>query len=243
MTMLSRVVLIAAIMISPLTVSAVDEFSVKNQIEGLAAYYTLAGDYYDDSGNNNHGDIRSGTAASYAVDHLGNADGAYYFDGSGNSLSFGSGISLRIARTISISFWVKPQSLTDGNIMGRFLNTTHSSGWGFWYQEKKFYFSVGSEVAEQICVSDAGYDIDAYYHVVGVYDKQKGYLALYINGKPVFEKQNYKDGTIESKGGTLTFGTFPTQTAAYFKGCLEDVRIYNAVLKPETIEALFKATK
>src|SRR6056297_2293755 len=88
--------------------------------ESLVAHYKFSKEYYDNqvegkfydlSGNGNHA-IPSDTF-HFVEDHLGNLDGAMWFDGENDYLNCGNSRNLNIdLSSYTILLWIKPYSKT-----------------------------------------------------------------------------------------------------------------------------------
>jgi len=71
--------------------------------QGLVAYYPFNGNANDESGNGNNG-IDSG--ATLTTDRFGNANKAYWFNGTSNYIEVSDNPILRFSNSFSISLWV-----------------------------------------------------------------------------------------------------------------------------------------
>ncbi len=176
------------------------------------------------------------TGATITTDRNGEVNEAYCFDGVNDYINFGQADHLGLggANPYTMTTWIKPElpetprtmmviSKFDGGV---------SAGW---------YVGVNAEDKGQIyrnVVPWATYGTnpfprDAYVHLAAVYDGSN--LSLYVNG------------TLDA---TTPFGTHPNDRRtdvlvganhnrgnpnAFFKGTIDDIRIYNRVLTDDEI--------
>jgi len=79
---------------------------------------------------------------------------------------------------------------------------------------------------------------DGQWHHVGlVYDLNDFHRRLYVDGALVIEDTSGVAG-LSSDGGLYIGASKDLEAGSFFSGLIDDVRIYNGVLKPEEIEAL-----
>jgi hypothetical protein len=105
---------------------------------------------------------------------------------------------------------------------------------------------------------------DLWFHMVGIYRKETSTIELWANGVKVAESIRYSDGDPDGEGplpqpllGEITlgqdmtkihFGAWPQQIAGtpenwmtYFKGMVDEFRIYNKALTEAEVLALYEA--
>ncbi len=211
---------------------------------GLVAEYLFSGNANDTSGFGNHGTVYG---AVLTTDRFGNTNMAYSFDGKDDYIACGiSDVITNITETISISFWVRPYILNKNYILGRYANDL-SGGWRFDIMGGYFVFGVGapSKIERFLTNSLIPVNPGTYYHVVGIFDKPSGTAKLYVNNQVnIVTTWNdrsltfYKitDPTIVYQ---LFIGTFTARGFNYFKGEIDDVRIYNRVLSDDEVLTLY----
>ena len=183
---------------------------------------------HDRSGNNNQGKIHGAKWIKCGSGH------ALRFDGADDYVNCGRGPSLDIRGAISLEAWVCPEGIPKGEpgILGKqfssFLLTYYSNGSCYWY------------VCEGANNCNAGLFAGSWSHVVGTFDGTT--MNLYLDGERVGVRQS-KYRAIK-KGRNLFIGCVIGDDAAddpaytrtsYFKGLIDEVRIYNRSLSEEEV--------
>jgi hypothetical protein len=193
----------------------------------LMAYYPFDGNAGDASGQGHDGVV---TGATLALDRKGNADSAYYFDGSSYITVAADGNILNAdTNGWTLSCWVKPDAHQSANAVPLI-----SYGYGrnggynvaYWHQYGMFvstfydYSWTGDYVAQ-----DELDDI-IWYMYTTTYDGER--LRAYVNGVLVDEKP----GIYYQITGSypLRFGADSSSASTFFKGYLDDIRIYRKAL-------------
>jgi hypothetical protein len=79
-----------------------------------------------------------------------------------------------------------------------------------------------------------------WHHLAMVWNKATGRYVGYVDGVSVGQS-----GIVTAYGGigTVKVGAQGDGSGAFFKGSIDDVRIYNRILSVEEIEALYRATE
>lgn len=204
----------------------------------------------DYSGNDNVGILQNATWTD-----SGKSGSAMYFDGSGDYVKTISILPEIQAGSVSIAAWIKFDSdyNTNSPPMAVFSDSD-----AFSYNDVDLWFGTNAGGDSGNCtgangklsfrVYDAGgfpvcvkssqslWLANTWYFVAGVYSLNEGKSYGYING-------------VQYGSGTVTRGTTPYSVTAaigstmyiqnYFKGAIDDVRIYNRALSPTEIYNLY----
>jgi len=227
-----------------------DEICGDDDISSFVAYYPFNGDASDETGNGNDGTVYG---ATLTTDRFGNADSAYYFDGSNDWIEVADDDSLDLIE-FTVSAWyrvetgssesrnmilIKGGRSTDGN--GSDLNynlTTIESldTLDTWLIRGGFEESDGTDHA---VLTDYNYDSEIWYFVAITYDSQK--VNLYIDGDfygstPTTAMPN--NNVYPLLIGRSTDPVYPSNKY-WFKGVLDEVRIYNRALSESEILDLY----
>jgi hypothetical protein len=206
-------------------------FSIVNTLErGLMAYYPLSGNAVDSSGNGNDGIVNG---ATLTADRNGQANAAYYFDGNDDiaipTASFFDNMS-----TFSICAWVNPVDMTSGTVISKvtpnrdFVLET-SAG-----DTDKFgaHFAHGATYYKGYSENDVLPGTWTYLICQWTGTNWK----FYINGMFAGESENTGAEPLWT-GTIMAIGSM--QSNIYFRGKIDDIRIYNRVLTEREINELY----
>jgi hypothetical protein len=211
--------------------------------DGLVAWYPFNGNANDASGNGNNGTVNGSTLTT---DRFGNANSAYSFNGTNNSMDVQNSSSLSLPNDLlSISFWLNVLSYpvsgetmliskysgigtTTSGFMTEFSNNyflyryqSTTGGWGFLQIPYSSLPTAGSWF-NVVITTNAGYD------------------KLYINGVLAASNTTKHNSHIGSNTSNLKFGIGPSQNPqSYYNGKIDDIRIYNKELLQVDVNALY----
>lgn len=211
--------------------------------DGLVAHYPFNGNAYDESGNNNHGTIYGATLNNDRTDF---PDSAYSFDGVNDYIKV-NGSQFNFPQTLTLSIWVKPASkqLQYACIIDKCHS--HNSNGG---------------VVKSFCLQQSGSNNNAYIFHSLCGNSSCSYNAKSIN--PIPDKWNHILITAETMGGSIKYylngnfvadykvsyqiatnGSLPliigntNNWNRYYKGVIDDIRIYNRILSFSEIQELY----
>jgi hypothetical protein len=206
---------------------------------GLVAYYPFNGNANDESGNGNNGTVNG---ATLTLDRFGNTNSAYYFNGTSAYIEVPDSNSLDVTGGLTIMAWVKP----DINNVTLPIVNKYRSDFGY-----RAYWLYGWTVGEhgpwfRVCTGGPAENIgDAYVlellpttswtFVSGTYDGSE--VKLYING--TLKNTGTVSGMINTNSLPLRIGADDELQINYFKGSMDDIRIYNGALSASEIQALY----
>ena len=215
--------------------------------KGLNAYWPFDGNANDYSGNNNNGVVIN---AVPTIDRFGNPNRAYAFNGTSSKINVpnSSTIGMSDNQDFTISFWMKSDAnnidaLTiSKNVYGEwsgymFLVNTTNTGYCNISGHNSFYVAAGA--GGDACSNDPIInDINNWYFITGIYNSSLNEAYLYVNGKLQSDIGSKSGST--SNTNQLTFGAYnDVQGGAFYKGKLDGIRIYNRILNPSEINALY----
>lgn len=211
-------------------------------VEGLVAWYPFNGDTEDKSGFGNHG-INYG--ATLTTDRFGNPDNAYYFNGVDNYIQSPFNDSLS---STSLSFWFSYETpITDFPMFFYFGNEENISNW-IYYCSLTNNTSADVGLFNRIVTSTTNiYDIyysttpptNVWHHVCCTFDRTENISKVYFNNSLV--GQISTGGDFQSFD-IVNFGTGKPDNwlvTEWFKGSIDDIRIYNYALEENDIATLF----
>ena len=194
----------------------------------------------DESGNNNDGTASNvnGTGMSWVA---GKRGGAITFDGVDDFVNFASSTSLNITGNLSLAAWVKPNTGTgqDG-IIG---TTAYSSGYGLFLRH-----SSGSDVGFNVTPSATMQSVTTgkitygqWNHVVATYNGTT--LAVYVNGVRTYSGAGTSTSVARAFTGMTIGNSTGISAPGYFRGAIDEVRVYDRVLTAMEVTSLYKALK
>lgn len=126
---------------------------------------------------------------------------------------------------ITISFWVKPED-ADRDGLSVILDNGHTANSDFAIQsadihgENWVWHCNGIDIFLTI-------PLKQWSHIVVSADAKKGVIKAYINGLKVGERQT---DIFEFGSAPLTIGRLAKASDRYFKGCIDEVQIWNRIV-------------
>ncbi len=214
-----------------------NSINFKSKTNGLVGYWN-----FDENENNMTKDLsgngNNGTLINDPKLVFGKIGQGYLFNGKNKSIEITNNEKINLEKTITIEAWVKPLDSTQ-RIMGKY-NADSSGGWYFWFSpERKFIFSTtdGSQYAS--VKSKKSYEIAEWSYIVGEYDNETKILSLFVNGEKAGETILLK-GAIKSNNN-LTIGKFTDGGDGFFKGTIDEVRLYNRILSEKEIQESYSS--
>ena len=190
----------------------------------------------DSSVNNNTGTSQQNTSV---LSTTGKIDSALTFNGSSDYIDCGNGSSLQERSTLTVSAWINGSDYTKPYnmiICGDKKNLDFSWGLRVDNGVAKFFVRAGGyKVATGPSLS-----VGQWYYVVGVWDRNGGAnnLKIYVNGQLQGQSTVNADMDVSTVNVCIGRINFPGINQ-YFKGLIDDVKIFNKVLSEEEIETLY----
>ncbi len=218
--------------------------------DGLIAYYPFNGSAIDETGNGNDAEVYG---ATLTADRFNKPNSSYSFDGDFDYLQVEHNIAFE-TKEKSISFWFYKGSNEIGTsrlnnnleaILYKAFDTGFSRDFSFELSRPEgpfnLFFAVGDENQRVMSIArlDESIESNQWYHVVGIIDSD-GNNAIYLNNALFSIESN--DLNPVPNSAPLLFGKSSVQSLPerYFLGKIDDVRLYNRVLTPKEITALFE---
>lgn len=207
------------------------EESVANDLAAnMVSRWKLDGNANDSWGSNN------GTASNVTFLSESNcaSGGCASFNGSSSSIDCGNNNSLSIEGNITVSAWIKPNSITDYKmIASKSRGTTLETQWELRTFNNRVEF-LTSTVSGLFAVSKTGLLINDWQHVVGTINNNV--LSVYLNG--IKGVDSTLSGTKSTTNHSTKIGTRKdaSETSYIFNGLIDDVRIYDAALSLSQIK-------
>jgi protein associated with RNAse G/E len=206
------------------------------------AYYPFNGNAIDESGNGNHGTVYG---ATLSTDRFGNANKAYIFNN--NSIQVANSSSLN-PTTISISLWF----LSTGTNMNLISKNNPNDATSVSFKITLDDFQViqrGLQIGFGRGVCNSVGDYFSYWSPFGAIQqnvwnnlivtiRSNGQISCYINGSLSFTSNGdfNKNSPCNNNASILKIGgPWWNSDPEYFKGKIDDIRIYERVLTSEEI--------
>jgi len=222
--------------------------------DGLVGFWPFTGNAVDSVKGLNNGTVYGATLTK---DRFGNSNSAYAFDGNGDYIDVGSHSSLH-PTSITMNFWFRYLDTT--KTMSMLVNSNSLNGeWGTGINLQAIQglqTGVGAG-SQDHSIGHMSYErwADNRWHMVTViFDKQTQVLAVYVdrclsgynNWKhPVYggftstDSLKYYPNEHWIMGASSQYFSSGTVSPNWYKGDLDDVRIYNRPLSMLDIHALF----
>jgi hypothetical protein len=209
----------------------------------VAKYYFDKANPNDDLGKNN------GTAvgAVPTSDRFGHEYGAYYLDGIDDHLEFGDAPEFRMgAGDFSISIWIKYTESQQGNLMSKRagLSTNYNMYSLLVMEDAKFggkstnlwtFLRSSSSNDRQVNVGNLSGD---WHHIVLSHDYSKN-TTLYVDGQFAGADQSTVNGDYDIPGHPLVIGYSEETNTNFYKGKVDDIRIYKRALNQLEADSLY----
>lgn len=207
---------------------------------GLVAFYPFNGDARDASGNGNNATVHG---AQLAVNRFGDSNQAYVFNGAGDYLEIADAPANDLEPQFTISFWVNPQPGYGAPNQG---DIHVVSKWGQGGVGKASY-TVGLTSSGQLYVAtcdpvtttvvdDTTVTPTGVWHQV-ILTRDGAGFHLYRDNRLLFSSNSLRQP--QQSGYKLSFGRDAFTNSAFYKGALDDVRIYNRALSAQEVRDLY----
>ena len=221
----------------------------------------------DFSGNNFHGTLTTGHShwgagtPQWTTDRYGNENQALYFN-SGANVEIPFNAQLNPSQAITISLWMKPDELEDPWANNYMVSLNRWNGYKLQLQDApKVFFTVkalheGNEIWHDRDNDSPTINLGEWYHVAVTY--KDGEMAFYLDGTQVKLWDNTPGTPIQLDSPVnLTIGQdlptgiysdsedspFYVNWGGYFKGILDEVRIYRTALTTTQIQSIYELEK
>jgi len=216
-----------------------------NLCEGLTAYYPMNGNANDASGNGHDGIVHGATLTE---DRFGNHESAYNFDGESDYIKVADAPSLSGFQAITLSAWFYKEELQDtvAGIVTKWFQLNAAET----IREQDTYAmyirnddnSIHGYTNNNCCEGAIGsFPKEQWVSATFIHTKDEG-VKIYVNGQQVGSLN--ATGAIASSTNPVIIGAdnYKGQRIwRFFKGKIDDVRIYNRALTDAEIQSLYNA--
>ncbi len=212
---------------------------------GLIAYYPFTRNANDSSGHNLHGTV---IGPVLTQDRDGNLDQAYFFDGLNDYIRIENKSILNLTKSLTISVWATGSSFGPDN--GESICGLVSKGpiipygLGLDGGDRLLFRIVDSNNWYEALQTNLAIDETLWYHYVGVFEAGNS-VRLYINGEIQINNTSSIPQKLDSSDFELWIGTrahsvSPYEPRYFFRGNLDELRIYNRALGDDEVQGLYQ---
>lgn len=215
---------------------------------GAVGCYLFNGNAHDTSGNGNNGTV---IGATLTTGHKGNANSAYYFNKSANTRIELPNLSVfDNSGELSISIWAKTDNIAS---YGTTILTTTPDASNDRFQININWsgspaniniFDYGNISSGRVFSPAATPVFDTWEHYVFVKSTSGNFMKIYKNGVQIATKTG---GTsITNKAKILVLGGSPANAEhgdQFFKGSLDDLKIFNRALSAAEVSTIYNDEK
>ncbi len=205
--------------------------------DGLVGSWIFSGNANDVSGNNLNGTVVN---ATLTTDRFGNPNSAYYFNGTNAQIVINGFANTLPHSSISVSVWALSdtsmiQSLfqdAGGSSSNRIVAHLH-------YQSlQNTYWDYGNTTTGRLNCNISSTQLRVWEHYVFIADSITHKLEIYKNGNLVCSN-NSANAHFVNTNQNFWIGGGQGAIPFFFKGKIDDFRMYNRVLNQNEINALF----
>lgn len=203
-----------------------------NLTQGLIAHYPFSGNANDISGNNINGTV---TNATLTTDRYGNASSAYYFNASNSyiELPFSNLYNFAPQDSFSISVWVLPdqgyswpaQAVV---VKAPFHSDFTLSQWNYGSYILNYKAMSGYAYNHVLNGTTTFTSTQCWYNIITTY--KNGIWKLYVNGVLEASDPSQTKFILQDGFSKIVFGKKGESFGDFYKGKMDDVRLYNRVL-------------
>ena len=204
----------------------------KIPIQGLITYWPFNGNANDESGNGN-----DGTAFGGVTYVSGKIDQAAKFDGLNDYIRNSNPPVLQVLGSVfSISFWLKPEGNQNSGVIDIGQETKET--WEIAHSNQLIGFTQNWNRAQgtEAFPHHISTPLNIWSYVTLIYNNK--HLDMYLNGT-VAVGGNFNNNPIIDGDEWLEIGVNAAAADEYYKGQIDEIRIYNRALNTNEIMALY----
>jgi hypothetical protein len=192
----------------------------------LLAWYPFNGNAHDESGNGKDGIVHG---ANLTTDRFGRANSAYSFNGTDNYISLSGTEAKNLFSGFSLVAWVKFTTSNGSSIVSKHINYYPN---GFCMSACNNNANLTTNNNMYYLATTETYDDDIWHMFTGVFDGSR--LFIYVDGN--LKASGEAEYTI---GNDINIRIGADSELSFFKGKIDDVRIYECVLDSASIVGLY----
>ena len=168
-------------------------------------------------------------------------DQAVAFDGVDDYLVAANGPANRVGPTLSVAAWIRPDSIgASGNVIASTAATKSNNGWLLFVHRDGVGFSLLGSGTESM--TGHPLPLGKWSHVVAVLDAD-GMMAYYVDGQLAYQGAQVLSAPVPDEDDALLIGANrppnSTTTGSFFKGMIDDLRVYNTALTASEVKSVY----
>ena len=206
--------------------------------DGLVAYYPFNGNPMDATGNGHNGELKG---ASLTIDRHGEPNRSFKFDGIDDLIEIAHQESLNIPDGgLTLSAWMNTENRT-GQIITKGNGGRDNYDWHIQlFKDGGLDYAWRTKPSEHrgVIVAAGSYKQNKWQQIV-VSHQSGSIVNVYVDGVVVHESTDDKGRA--TWGDNIRIGA--SGHGGFFKGEIDDVRIYNRALSTEEVKALYDLEK
>lgn len=220
---------------------SVKSYEQVNLSQGLIAHFPFSGNANDISGNNLNGTVSN---AALTTDKDGNANNAYYFNGTNAyiTLPFSALYDFNPQDSFSISVWILPdlgnpwpaQSLV---VKAPYNPDFNLSSWNYGSYMLNYKAMSGYAYTHVLNGTSTISSDPCWYNIITTY--KNGVWKLYVNGALESSDLSQTRRILKDGYSKIVIGRKGESSGDYYKGKMDDIRLYNRVLNIDEVKAIF----
>jgi hypothetical protein len=202
--------------------------------DGLIAYYPFNGNANDESGNGYHGTV---VGATLTRDRMGNENSAYSFNGTDNYISVPDEIFGPSIPEFTISCWIQlGENMPDRTARRIYHKGTVNGDMSLFLSSDNLIVFQASEENQWKSVQSPFQG--QWVHIVGMYRRGQN-IQIWINGDLGESLEIPEYDLTHFDWSRASIGSNNRGESEFWKGVIDDIRIYNRTLAVSEIDLLF----
>ncbi|MEP6948422.1 MAG: LamG domain-containing protein [Ginsengibacter sp.] len=218
--------------------------------EHLLAFYPFNGNALDESGNNNNLVVHGATLTQ---DRFGNIQKAYEFNGADQYMNIPKFSPDSLHQSFTISLWAKPEGNFSSYLLSLHSDSSIDCVNSVWIENGAGGHNIRCNYApsfppQNLCTAYLLFkpipdSSGKWMHVAMVVEKPNPYIKsfyLYLDGESVSSGTSDISASTFNYGGVIGTAIF---NAYFYKGALDDIRIYDKAFSESEILELYHLQK
>ena len=223
-------------------ITPIASFASLNQ--GLVAYFPFNGNAQDESEYHNNSTVNEATLAQ---DRFGNENSSYYFNGQNSYIEIPDCSHLQLENISTLCIWINIPEKTNTNevIISKFKSDTpDEDGYAIMLDiESNLQTVIKNGNGDKFDNLKAPFDNYNSWTFLCMVIRDDKKLVFYIDGEKVYESEYLLQSPVGSSQSVLVgaahYYNGQISPYSYYKGYIDDIRVYNRVLSVSEIQQLY----